>query len=69
MKRLFSNSILGARPSWSSTCNSELGYELVFAEDIMTGTSEESHANSIERIFPCLGRVSSTEEIIEALKG
>jgi nicotinamidase-related amidase len=45
----------------------EHGYELVFAADAMTGMSAESHANSIERIFPRLGHVRSTDEIIEAL--
>ena len=33
----------------------------------MTGMTAESHANSIERIFPRLGRVRSTEEILMAL--
>ncbi len=46
----------------------ELGYELIFAEDAMTGSSDESHANSVERIFPRMGRVRSTEEIVAALK-
>ena len=46
----------------------ERGYEMLFAEDAMTGMSAESHANSVERIFPRLGRVRSTEEIIVALK-
>jgi nicotinamidase-related amidase len=45
----------------------ERGYELIFAEDAMTGTTAESHANSIERIFPRMGRVRSTEEILAAL--
>jgi nicotinamidase-related amidase len=45
----------------------ERGYELLFAEDAMTGSSAESHANSVGRIFPRLGRVRSTEEIIAAL--
>ena len=45
----------------------ERGYELIFAEDAMTGQSAESHANSVERIFPRLGRVRSTEEILAAL--
>ncbi len=47
----------------------ERGYELIFAEDAMTGSSAESHANSVERIFPRMGRVRSTEQIIAALKG
>jgi len=47
----------------------ERGYELVFAADAMTGSHAESHANSIERIFPRMGRVRSTEEIVAALQG
>ncbi|MGA3081972.1 MAG: hydrolase [Terracidiphilus sp.] len=47
----------------------ERGYELIFAEDAMTGMTAESHANSIERIFPRLGRVRSTGEIVAAFKG
>jgi nicotinamidase-related amidase len=44
----------------------ERGYEMIFAEDAMTGSTAESHANSTERIFPRLGRVRSTEEIVAA---
>jgi nicotinamidase-related amidase len=46
----------------------ERGYELVFAEDAMTGSSAESHLNSVERIFPRMGRVRTTEEIVAAFK-
>jgi nicotinamidase-related amidase len=46
----------------------ERGYEQVFAADAMTGLSAESHANAVERIFPCMGRVRRTEEIIAALQ-
>ena len=45
----------------------ERGYELIFAEDAMTGQTAESHANSTTRIFPRIGRVRSTEEILAAL--
>ena len=45
----------------------ERGYEQVFAEDAMTGRNAESHANSIARIFPRMGRVRRTDEIIAAL--
>jgi nicotinamidase-related amidase len=34
----------------------------------MTGRNAESHANAVERIFPRMGRVRSTEEIIAALE-
>jgi len=47
----------------------EIGYELIFAEDAMTGGSAEGHANSVKHIFPRMGRVRSTGEIIAALKG
>lgn len=47
----------------------ERGYELVFASDAMTGMSPEAHANSIECIFPRIGRVRTTDQIITALQG
>jgi nicotinamidase-related amidase len=46
----------------------EHGYELIFASDAMTGMSAESHANAVERIFPRMGRVRSTDEIVAALE-
>lgn len=49
-----------ARDAW------ERGYALVFAEDAMTGRG--SHENSVKNIFPRLGRVRSTAEIVDALK-
>lgn len=45
----------------------ERGYELVFAEDAMTGRN--GHANSIANIFPRLGRVRSTAQVVAALGG
>jgi nicotinamidase-related amidase len=47
----------------------ERGYELIFAEDAMTGSNAESHANSVGRIFPRMGLVRSTGEILAAFKG
>lgn len=46
----------------------ERGYEQVFAEDAMTGRTAEGHANSVQRIFPRLGRVRSTADIVAALR-
>lgn len=46
----------------------ERGYHLLFAADAMTGSSAESHSNSIERIFPRMGRVRTTAEIVAALQ-
>jgi nicotinamidase-related amidase len=45
----------------------ERGYQLVFAADAMNGSSAEGHVHSIERIFPRMGRVRTTEEILAAL--
>jgi len=45
----------------------ERGYGQVFAEDAMTGRNAESHANAIGHIFPRMGRVRGTEEIVAAL--
>ena len=46
----------------------ERGCELIFASDAMTGTNAESHLNSVVRIFPRMGRVRSTEQIVAALQ-
>ena len=47
---------------------SELGYEQIFAEDAMSGLSEEGHRFAIQNIFPRLGRVRSTDEILRAIQ-
>jgi nicotinamidase-related amidase len=46
----------------------ERGYEQVFADDARTGLNAESHASAVERIFPRMGRVRRTEEIIATLE-
>lgn len=50
-----------ARNAW------ELGFGLIFAEDAMSSGSAEQHAFAVETIFPRLGRVRSTEQIMQAL--
>ena len=47
----------------------DLGYALVFAEDAMSTISEEMHRFSTGTLFPIMGRVRSTEEIVSALGG
>jgi nicotinamidase-related amidase len=44
------------------------GYELIFAEDAMSTMSPEFHAFPIKNIFPRMGRVRTTEQILSALK-
>ena len=43
-------------------------YALVFAEDAMSSMSAEMHAFSTGQLFPIMGRVRSTEEIVAVLK-
>ncbi|WP_158749458.1 hydrolase [Acidobacterium sp. S8] len=43
------------------------GYHLVFAEDAMSSVSAEAHQFAIQQIFPRMGRVRSTEEVLASL--
>jgi nicotinamidase-related amidase len=47
----------------------EYGYDIVFAEDATSALTAEDHAFAFTRIFPRIGRVASTEEILRALGG
>jgi nicotinamidase-related amidase len=47
----------------------EHGYALVFVEDAMAGLSEAAHSFAITTIFPRIGRVRSTEEVLKAMRG
>ena len=49
-----------ARDGW------ERGYAIVFAEDAMTGLAAEAHRFAISTIFPRLGRVRSTDQILSS---
>ncbi|WP_272038244.1 isochorismatase family protein [Paenibacillus sp. JJ-100] len=40
------------------------GYQVIFATDAMTGFSEEEHEHVIKFIFPRIGRIRSTEDIL-----
>jgi nicotinamidase-related amidase len=46
----------------------ELGYNLVFAEDAMASFSKANHDFATGNIFPRLGRVRKTVEIVRALR-
>jgi nicotinamidase-related amidase len=45
----------------------ELGYNVTLASDAMTDLSAESHQRAITMVFPALGEVRTTEEILAAL--
>jgi nicotinamidase-related amidase len=46
----------------------ERGFEQIFAEDAMTSRTAESHTNAVANIFPRMGRVRTTTEIVAALR-
>jgi nicotinamidase-related amidase len=45
----------------------EHGYNVVFAEDATSAMSADDHRFAFTRIFPRLGRVASSQQILEAL--
>jgi nicotinamidase-related amidase len=45
----------------------QAGYNQVFAEDAMTGLSEEEHQHTVRYLFPRMGRIRTSDEIINAL--
>ncbi len=45
----------------------EHGYALVFVEDAMSGLSEGAHAFAISTVFPRIGRVRSTDQVLSAI--
>lgn len=45
----------------------ERNYRQIFVEDAMSGLSEQSHRNAIERIFPRIGHVRSTQQVLAML--
>jgi nicotinamidase-related amidase len=47
----------------------ERGYQLVFASDAMAATTEADHRQTVTRIFPRIGRVRDTAQIVAALSG
>ena len=46
----------------------EYGYNQIFAEDAMSSMAMEDHAFAIKKILPRLGRVRSTQEILESIR-
>ena len=50
-----------ARSAW------EHNYNIAFASDAMTDTVEENHNRSLVGIFPRIGEVGTTDDILAAL--
>jgi nicotinamidase-related amidase len=47
----------------------EHGYNVTFAVDAMADMKDVAHAHSVEHIFPRIGQVRTTQEILAALHG
>ncbi len=45
----------------------ERGYDQVFVEDAMAARSAPEHEHTVTRIFPRIGRIRSTAEVVRAL--
>ena len=45
----------------------ERGYNIAFATDAMTDTDAAAHAHSLQNIFPRIGELGSSDEIIDRL--
>lgn len=43
------------------------GYKLVFVEDAMTTMSADMHTFAVESLFPIMGRVRKSEEVLDSL--
>ena len=46
----------------------ERGYNQVFVEDAMAAREAEDHLHTVRSLFPRIGRVRSTEDVLAALK-
>lgn len=46
----------------------ERGYNLTFASDAMTDLYEDAHERALTRIFPRIGEIGTTDEIISKLR-
>jgi nicotinamidase-related amidase len=47
----------------------ERGYQQIFAVDAMAARNADDHAHTVARIFPRLGRVRTTDQIVRAIVG
>ena len=46
----------------------DLGYNVVLVTDAMTDRDADAHRNSVEKIFPRLGEIATTEAVLRMLK-
>ena len=46
----------------------ERGYQQIFVEDAMAAREAEDHRHTANTLFPRIGRIRSTEDVLAALK-
>jgi nicotinamidase-related amidase len=46
----------------------ERGYNQIFVEDAMAARDVEEHRHTVRSLFPRIGRVRTTEEVLAAIK-
>ena len=46
----------------------DLGYNVAFVIDAMTDRDADAHRNSVEKIFPRMGEIAKTSDVIKLLK-
>ena len=51
-----------------AVCASDLGYQVVVAEDCVAGASAETHAFSIKHTLPLFANVMQSSDIVKALE-
>jgi nicotinamidase-related amidase len=53
----------------TARCAFDRGYEQVFAEDAMTSVNKQAHDFPLQYVFPRMGRIRTTAQILAALNG
>lgn len=51
----------------TARCAYELGYNQIFVEDAMSAMSAEEHVHTVTKIFPRIGVVKKTEEVLAGM--
>lgn len=52
-----------------AVCASDLGYQVIIAEDCIAGASAETHAFSIQNTLPLFSTLSNSSDIVDVLGG
>jgi nicotinamidase-related amidase len=59
------NHSYGVNASMTARAAHDRGYEIIFAENAMITLTEEAHSVAVKNIFPGMGRVRTTDEVLK----